>query len=171
MIFVDKIMDMLQLKGDYDDYDDGMGYDVQGNAAIAPAYAFGMDYEEPIRKNISREENSRANHKITPIRSKAKNNSGFNAHFQVIKPVDMNSCRDIANVLLDGSVVLLNYQGVDGALSQRISDFVSGTVYSINGRLEHIAQNVIIAAPAGVGVDGDFLDLANASLEIPSFRK
>lgn len=171
MGFVDGFLSMFKLNSDeYDD--DGMGYDdyqdsyVQGNTVIAPMSMNGA-YEE-FEERPKKKKESKKNHKVTPIRS---NSSGvYSTQVRVIKPTKMESCKDIADILLGGTVVLINYGGMNADLSQRISDFVSGAVYSINGRFERISNSILIAVPAGVGLDGDLHDVLSGSVEIPSFR-
>lgn len=163
MGFFEKFMGAFKLNDD-EYYDDGMGYDdyqdvgyVEGNTVTAPMYRTAdAYYEEPKKKK----EAKKAAHKVTPFKKNASN--AYSTQVRVIKPVNMEDCKDIADILLSGTVVLINYATVrEEGLSQRISDFVLGVVYSINGRFEKIAENIFIAVPAGVGLDGDLYDVMN----------
>lgn len=174
MGFVDNLFSMFRLNSDDYDDDDGMGYDdyqdtdyINGNVAVAPMMSNRSfdDYEEEPRK---RKDVKRAKHKVTPIKLNSSN--AYSTQVRVIKPTKMESCREIADILMSGTVVLINYSGIDVNLSQRISDFVSGAVYSVNGKFERISSSILIAVPAGVGLDGDLHNVVSGSLEIPSFR-
>ena len=51
----------------------------------------------------------------------------------VIKPASMEDTREIADTLVDNSTVVLNLEGMDVELAQRIIDFTSGACYSLGG--------------------------------------
>lgn len=51
----------------------------------------------------------------------------------VIKPSSMEDTREIADTLVDNSTVILNLEGIDVELAQRIIDFTSGACYSLGG--------------------------------------
>ncbi len=52
----------------------------------------------------------------------------------VIKPSSMEDTREIADTLVDNSTVILNLEGIDVELAQRIIDFTSGACYSLGGK-------------------------------------
>ena len=49
----------------------------------------------------------------------------------MIKPASMEDTREIADTLLDNATVILNLEGIDVELAQRIIDFASGACYSL----------------------------------------
>ena len=51
----------------------------------------------------------------------------------VIRPTSMEDTREIADTLVDNSTVVLNLEGLDMELAQRIIDFTSGACYSLGG--------------------------------------
>ena len=77
----------------------------------------------------------------------------------VIKPSSMEDTREIADTLVDNSTVILNLEGIDVELAQRIIDFTSGSTYSMNGNLQKISNYIFIATPQSVELSGDFQDL------------
>ena len=48
----------------------------------------------------------------------------------VIKPTKMDDTREIADSLIDHCTVVLNLEGIDVEVAQRIIDFASGACYS-----------------------------------------
>jgi len=53
-----------------------------------------------------------------------------------------------------------------------IMDFISGAVYSINGKLFQISDLIFIAAPGSVDVSGDYNDiLAQTGYDVPLLNK
>ena len=56
----------------------------------------------------------------------------------MIKPSSMEDTREIADTLVDNSTVILNLEGIDVELAQRIIDFTSGACYSLGGSLQKV---------------------------------
>ena len=85
----------------------------------------------------------------------------------VIKPSSMEDTREIADTLVDNSTVILNLEGIDVELAQRIIDFTSGSTYSMNGNLQKISNYIFIATPSSVELSGDFPELlADGSMNV-----
>ena len=106
--------------------------------------------------------------KVVPIKSgKSSYNNGMSV--QVIKPMKFEECREIVDILLRGKSVILNVEGMNVDVSQRIIDFASGAAYSIQGNLQKITNYIIIITPYGVDLSGDFNDLLNSGLDSASY--
>ena len=88
----------------------------------------------------------------------------------VIKPSSMEDTRDIADTLIDRCTVVLNLEGIDVDVAQRIIDFSSGACYSIGGSLQKISSYIFILTPANVEISGDFQEILNGAFDIPSVR-
>lgn len=74
----------------------------------------------------------------------------------VIKPTNVEDGREIANTLLEGKAVILNLEGIDVELAQRIIDFTSGACYAISGNLQKVSNFIFIITPEAVELSGDF---------------
>ena len=55
--------------------------------------------------------------------------------------------------LIKRSAVLVNFESVDEATQQRISDFVLGVVYTISGHVEMITKKIVLYVPEGFEVE------------------
>ena len=73
----------------------------------------------------------------------------------VSKPKAFIECQDISDILLGGTAVVINLEGFDDENAQRIMDFVSGTVYAINGTLNTVSTRIYLASPESVSISGD----------------
>ncbi len=102
--------------------------------------------------------------KVTPMRKR----SGRNMEVFVIKPSNMEDTREIADTLLANCTVVLNLEGLDVEVAQRVIDFSSGACYSIDGSLQKVSNYIFILTPANVGISGDITDILSSS--IPSMR-
>lgn len=105
--------------------------------------------------------------KVSPIRTRKSAND---MSVCVVKPRNMEDAREITETLLANCTVVLNMEGLDLDLAQRIIDFTSGSCYAINGNLQKISNYIFIITPASVDVSGDFQDLLNGAFDIPSMN-
>jgi cell division inhibitor SepF len=51
--------------------------------------------------------------------------------------------------------VILNLQSVDRALLQRIVDFTSGVAYTLDGKIQKLADAMYLVVPPGIAVNSD----------------
>ena len=84
-----------------------------------------------------------ASPKITPMRSSKRGTQAPNMEVCVIKPSSMEDTREIADTLVDNSTVILNLEGIDMELAQRIIDFTSGACYSLGGSLQKVSSYIL----------------------------
>ncbi len=80
----------------------------------------------------------------------------------MVKPTTMEDARDICEMLLSGRAVVINMEGVQVELAQRIIDFASGACYSINGNLQKISSYIFIITPNNIELSGDFSNVLDS---------
>ncbi|HIY61209.1 MAG TPA: cell division protein SepF [Candidatus Eisenbergiella pullistercoris] len=167
---MDRFLSYMKLNGD-DDYDDDYDDDEYD------------DYEEPERKSsrltsrkkkaepVEEEEDRprKTSPKITPIKQVRKS-GGAGMEVCVIKPTSIEDGREITETLLANRTVVLNLEGLDVDIAQRIIDFTSGSCFAISGNLQKISQYIFIITPASVDISGDFQDIFNGSVDVPGIR-
>ena len=110
-----------------------------------------------------------ASSKVTPIRN-AKKSASATMEVCVIKPTIMEDTREIADTLIDNCTVILNLEGLDMELAQRIIDFTSGACYAIGGSLQKVSSYIFILTPAIVDITGDYQEILNGAFDVPSIR-
>ena len=88
-----------------------------------------------IRENSSRVADSMPNFKVV-----------------VIQPQSLDDSQQIANCLKEKRPVVINFENVDDQLYRRILDFVSGTVYALEGNANSISNRVWLFSPQNVNV-------------------
>ena len=71
-----------------------------------------------------------------------------------------------ADELRRKKAVILNMENVDKALTRRVVDFLSGSVYALDGSVKKIAQSTYLFCPHNMDVVGD---LENMNSEIESY--
>ena len=107
------------------------------------------------------------NSKVTPMRQQSKKG---NMEVCVIKPTSVDDTREITETLLTGSTIILNLEGMDLEVAQRIIDFTAGSTFAIDGKLQKISNFIFLVTPTNVEISGDLQDLLNSSFDVPSIK-
>ncbi len=107
--------------------------------------------------------------KVTPIRKKAAP-SASSMEVSVIRPSSMEDTREIADTLMNGCTVILNLEGLDVDIAQRVIDFSCGVCYSLEGRLQKVASYIFILTPADVDISGDFQSILTGAFDLSAMQ-
>ena len=75
----------------------------------------------------------------------------------IASPEDYNKSQEISDYLKARRPVVVNLEKVEYPVAQRIMDFLSGTIYALEGSIERVTNNIFVIAPNGVEVSGDLL--------------
>ncbi|MDE7224632.1 MAG: cell division protein SepF [Acetatifactor sp.] len=166
---MDKFLNYMRLNEDEDGYYEDDYYDDDIEEAPAPRKKPNtvkenddiLD-ERPVKKVA-------ATNKVTPMRqpSTRKLAGGSGMEVCVIKPTTIEDAREITEPLLANRTVVLNLEGLDVDIAQRIIDFTSGSCFAISGNLQKISHYIFIITPASVDISGDFQDIFGGSFESP----
>ena len=172
---MDKFLNYMKLNGEEDDYLDEDYLDEEEEEEVmtppkrkAPVVSPGKipaqkeEEERPIRRPAVQ------NNKVTSIKQttlkRLPNNAGMEVC--VIKPSAFEEAREITETLLSNRTVVLNLEGLDVEIAQRIIDFTSGSCFAINGNLQKISHYIFIITPATVDISGDFQDIFGGTFEM-----
>ena len=149
------------MKLDEDEYEDDF-FDEEEDFEESPKknpFAKNSETKTPFASSVS---------KVTPMRQSAR--KGANMEVCVIKPTTVDEAREITETLLGGRTVILNLEGLDLEIAQRIIDFTSGATFAINGNLQKISTYIFLVTPTNVDISGDLQDLLNSSFDVPSIK-
>ena len=160
----DKFLDIMKLNDDdYDDdfYDEEDEYfdDEEFDEKPARRSLFGKkNTKEESFDDFDMEEEKKfqpaSSSKVTPMRHPASRKGG-NMEVCVVKPSSVDDSREITETLLSGRTVILNLEGMDLELAQRIIDFISGATFAINGNLQKISNYIFLVTPTNVDISGE----------------
>ncbi len=106
--------------------------------------------------------------KISPMRTTGSSRrTGMEVY--VIRPKSMEDAREVTETLLDECTVILNMEGIDYDLAQRIIDFACGSCYAIHGNLQKVSNYIFIITPASVDISGDVQNMIGGAYDVPNF--
>ena len=161
MSVMDKFLNAMKRNDEEDDgdYDDDF-YDDDPEPLRKPS---------PMKDSSSMEEEKTARKstpKVTPMRQ-TKKMPGTGMEVCVIKPTTVEDAREITETLLANRTVVLNLEGLDVDIAQRIIDFTSGSCFAMSGNLQKISHYIFIITPASVDISGDFQEILSGSFDVP----
>lgn len=172
---LDKFLDVMKLNDDYEDdlFDDEDEYEDEDDFEDRPKKnLFNKKEKQPAYEEEDAYEQRPARQsggKVTPMRQPSRRNSPA-MEVCVIKPNSVDDTREITETLLSGRTVILNLEGLDLEIAQRIIDFTSGATFAIDGNLQKISNFIFLVTPANVDISGDLQDLLGNSLDMPSIQ-
>ncbi|MCP8616589.1 cell division protein SepF [Salirhabdus salicampi] len=70
------------------------------------------------------------------------------------EPKSYNEAQEIADHLKNRKGIVINLQRVNHEQAKRIVDFLSGTVYAINGNIQKLGEQTFLCVPDNVDVSG-----------------
>lgn len=147
----DKILGAMSL-GDDDDDDDYVENDIP---------TFQKRPEKPVsesRASVAGAERTKPVKMNKPV----KKNGSSPMEIVAIKPTSFDDAREIAETLLAERAVILNMDGLDFAVAQRIIDFVCGATFAIEGNLQMVSSYIYIITPPSVELSGDMQGIVDA---------
>lgn len=168
MGFLDKFLNVMRLNPDEEedffneDYDFDDDDDFEEEKSVKPSFKAKKEKEDDFMDDY-KEKPVKTTPKVTPIRQSKRATSGANnMELCVIKPTSVEDAREITETLLNNRAVILNVEGLDVEVAQRIIDFTSGSTFAISGNLQKISNYIFVITPASVDISGDFLSLVDA---------
>ena len=168
MSVIDKFLDVMKLGGDdeYDDHEDD--YDYEDDYDEKPKKSiFKKKKDEDSEDDFPEDTASAKSSKVTPIRQ-AQRRNGNGMEVCVIKPASFEDSLEVMDTLLSNRTVVLNFEGLDVDVAQRIIDFTSGGCYAIGGHLQKVSGYIFLVTPKNVDISGDLQDILSGSLDLPS---
>lgn len=158
----DKMKGIFQIDGGDDEfYDDDEGY---------------LDEPEPVfKKSAARDaddgdDSGSIAKRVTRVTRNNRKTMGNGMEVCVVKPTAFEDAREITETLLDNRTVVLNLEGLDVDIAQRIIDFASGSCFAMRGNLQKISHYIFIITPPTVDISGDFADLISGTLDVEISR-
>jgi cell division inhibitor SepF len=81
--------------------------------------------------------------------------SGKGVKVIVCEPERFEEAQALADHLKNRRQIILNFESTKPEISQKIIDFISGAVYSLDGQSQQLGQNIFLFAPSSVEIASD----------------
>lgn len=84
----------------------------------------------------------------------------------LIEPKLFAEVQDIANELKNHRSVVINLQRLSIETSKRVVDFLSGTVYALDGEIQKLGQETFLCVPENVDITGVISEMMDNNEEL-----
>ena len=159
MSFFDKI---LGLDEDEDYYDDDDLYEEEYDEEPKKKKSLFKKKDDDEEADAKVNEQPKRPAKFTPIRNNNKKGSAAPMEVCIIKPTSFEDSKDIVSTILSERTVLLNIEGLDIGIAQRIIDFTSGACFAVGGTLQKVSNYIFVVTPSSVDISGDLAGIIDA---------
>ena len=161
----DKLRGLIHIDDDMD-MDDDKFYDDDDSYLDDPDPGF----RRPSNKESSVSDEDSVAKKIVRSTKSSRKTMGNGMEVVVVKPTEFEDSREITETLLSNRTVVLNLEGLNVDIAQRIIDFASGSCFAMRGNLQKISHYIFIITPPSVDISGDFQDLISGTLDVEISR-
>ena len=122
-----------------------------------------MEREEAPVSNV-------VNFQAAAANAAMNNVAAYKMKVVVIEPKSFDDAQQVANCLRDKRPVVINFENTIEEDAKRITDFISGTIYALNGEIKKVSNNVFFCAPSNVNISYSE-DKKSVSTEMPWLKK
>ena len=112
---------------------------------------FGQDNDEENKDNDELYSNGDVNNALKDV-------SGDGNKMILFEPRAYSESQQIADYLKSNNAVIVNLKRVTPDQAKRIVDFLSGTLYAIEGGLQKLGGGIFLCTPISVPVEGKISD-------------
>lgn len=124
-----------------------VGWEAEGEVEEKESSIEGFQQSHAAQSNIGRNQNKVVNmHQQNQMK------------VVVIQPDKYDDAQIICDHLKGKKPVIINLEELDKETAQRIVDFLSGSVYALEGNIQKISSGIFLIAPYNVDIMGDFKD-------------
>jgi cell division inhibitor SepF len=104
---------------------------------------------------------------------KPQNNKIVNIHsnnqFKVVimQPESFDDAREVCDQLKNKKPVVVNLEGLTKETAQRVIDFLSGSVYALDGDIQRVSAGIYMIAPSNVDIMSNFREDIRSKATFP----
>ncbi|MDT2813855.1 cell division protein SepF [Vagococcus carniphilus] len=129
--------------------------------ASEPSGAFETSEEKITPSSDLSSSNQYTNKKVVAMnsyqggteRNRQVENKRVHRKITVFEPRAYADCKSIAQALFRKEIVIVTFSAMEEHQARRVVDFVTGTIYAVDGDIQRIGEEIFICTPANVDVD------------------
>ena len=153
MSFKDKLKTMMGI--DEEEYEmDDFEEEFEEPEVIKPAPLPKPDLT--VVSNATHTSTSKGKSVVTPMNNEL-NRLKFDSNLNKViirEPNEYSDAQDIADCLKENYPVFINLQRLEKSQAKRVVDFLSGTIYAIDGDIKRVGTNLFLCTPKSVETEG-----------------
>ncbi|AVK60647.1 cell division protein SepF [Lactobacillus sp. CBA3605] len=125
-----------------------------GRFSLSNFFGVSDEQAEEAATNLNTPRETPANAATSPKVVPMQGGKSVNSKIALFEPKIYSDVKEIAAQLLKNQAVIINFDHVDDQMARRIVDFLTGTVYAINGEIERIGDQIFLCIPENYEVSG-----------------
>lgn len=116
---------------------------------------------EPIQLPVEKETKEKKPGLLSRVRKNKQENRTIQmkttteVRVVVLEPTSFDDSQKVADFLRNDQPVVVNFESTDPNVKKRMTDFISGTIYALNGTIRTIGPNILVCAPRNVDIDAE----------------
>jgi len=166
MSFKDKFKSIIGIdEEEYEEYEEELEEEIEEPRIVKSESA------KPVLKAVSNHNQNYNNRmgkgSVMPMNKEMNAESIENSSNKVIirEPNEYSDAQDIADCLKENYPVFINLQRLEKGQAKRVVDFLSGTIYAIDGDIKRVGTNLFLCTPRSVETEGQ-VSLQELQLEV-----
>ncbi|MFH5810959.1 cell division protein SepF [Companilactobacillus sp. FL22-1] len=119
------------------------------------------DYSENATTDVKAEQsqsNYSNNEKVVSMNT-ASDRVKASSKIAIYQPRVYSDAKVIAKQLLNNKAVVVNFNNVNDEQSKRIVDFLTGTIFALNGEIKRVGEKIFLCTPPKFEIDGSIPDI------------
>ncbi len=141
---------------DYDDYDEEMDeYEEEAVETAPRAGRRPSPFATSAQETVAAPATSATSAASSGFSGQVLNMSSGKQEVVLFHAKTFEDAAKAADELRRRKAVILNMENVDKSLTRRVVDFLSGSVYALDGRVKKVAQSTYLFCPHNMDVVGD----------------
>ncbi|CAJ1181837.1 cell division protein sepF [Companilactobacillus paralimentarius DSM 13238 = JCM 10415] len=117
------------------------------------------DFEEKPVETPQPKKNYSNNEKVVSMSAASESRSAVNSKIAIYQPRVYSDAKVIAKQLLNNKAVIVNFNNVNDEQSKRIVDFLTGTIFALNGEIKRVGEKIFLCTPPKFEIDGSIPDI------------
>lgn len=130
---------------------------------------FGLD-DEQGQPDTDFNQQTDVDDKVTAMDN--DNISDSKSQIALFEPRIFSDAKEAAKQLIAGQAVILNFERIDDEQTKRIVDFLSGTLFAIDGSIEEVGTHIFLCTPKSFEINGSlYSNIQNGDLSHDNINK
>ncbi|MCR5624261.1 MAG: cell division protein SepF [Lachnospiraceae bacterium] len=116
------------------------------------------DYESDSTSYSGRSGYNKSSNSGKVVSLRTNNGQSVEFEIQTKRPKNFEDSSAICDIIKSGKPVIVNLEGIEDSMAQRIIDIVSGCVYAMDGNFCNVSLNVAVFTPGNVVISGELVN-------------
>lgn len=118
-----------------------------------------FDETKPEAKTTQPKSDYSNNEKVVSMNTASESRTKANSKIAIYQPRVYSDAKVIAKQLLNNKAVIVNFNNVNDEQSKRIVDFLTGTIFALNGEIKRVGEKIFLCTPPKFEIDGSIPDI------------